>query len=102
MQKIPDGGVLIVRVSNGWRVLTPALEEGAAPLESVFQDQPSVPMEHADLVEAISLRDALYEAFDGWLRSKRRAGLVIEARSSWVQEDLAREAASSKPPGQGL
>jgi hypothetical protein len=84
--EIPQGGVLFVRVSNGFRVVFPAERwesgDGFSQRETVFQDG------DGDAGEAEALRNALYEAFDSYARSKHRAGIVIEIRESWSSESI--------------
>lgn len=90
---IPQGGVLIVRVSNGFRVVFPAEPwesgDGFSQQEFVFQDG------GGETGEAEALRSALYEAFDSYTRSKHRAGLVIEVRESHTAEGIKRDRSSA-------
>ena len=89
MQQLPNGAVLITRVFNGWKVSLPSdIEEGNIR-EFVFQDGG----EAEDIAVARSLQSALYEAFDGYLQSKHRAGIRIEVRASRTHEELAEDSA---------
>jgi hypothetical protein len=83
--------VHITRASNGWLVRFPA----DAALETteqlhVFSDE-DVPGLDQATVEACSLREALMEAFQDYMRSKHKAGISFDVRPSRTAEDAARE-----------
>ena len=76
-----DGAVVIRRVDNGW-LLQVAGEHGNVVTE-VYED-PS----ESGVSPSHSLASCLWSAFSGWMRSKRRGGLVVEVASEgWEEED---------------
>jgi len=91
MDRLQNGSVLITRVVNGWKVAIRSDFEDDPPHEFVFQDGDG----DEDMAIAVSLRSALYEAFDGYVQSKHRAGIRIDACRSRIQEELAEEESPS-------
>ena len=76
-----DGAVVIRRVSNGW-LLMASDDYGEVVVEEVYSDA-----DGGEVVTAASLAECLWSAFSGWMRSKRRGGLVIDVVERGFEED---------------
>ena len=70
-----DGDVIFRRVANGWWVGRLETREDGTPrmVEFVFTEDDSI-----EEAASAALADALYEAFDGYFRSKWEGGLVVK------------------------
>jgi len=65
--------VIIERVQNGWLLILPDEDDDLADRQLVFEDS-----ETHDAPSSESLKNLLWEAFDGYFQSKWQGGLTIK------------------------
>lgn len=87
--------VHISRACNGWIVRFPAdVALGTSEQIHVFSDVDNHTADQATL-EASSLREALMESFQDFMRTKHKAGIWFDVLPSSTAEDAALEESTS-------
>ena len=81
---IDEDDFVIRRVSNGWIVKSLSEHDSDYIINKVFEDSEG----DFNVAASSSLRNLIYECFEGYIQSKRCPGLVIDLKvKGWSEED---------------